>query len=142
MDRRLTIRQTWGAALMPAALAMGTLALLGCGGGGYGGNGYGGTGTPAPTPISVTVTPPNATLATANAQSFSATVSGGGGYASAQDVAWSIQEGLGSDKGGTLSNITLTSVTYTAPAAAGVYHLIATSASDGTKSATAAITVN
>ncbi|HEX9121606.1 MAG TPA: kelch repeat-containing protein [Terriglobales bacterium] len=64
-------------------------------------------------------------------QQFTATVAGSANTA----VVWSIQEG---SAGGNIDGQGI----YTAPAVAGVFHVIATSAADSTKKATAEISVN
>lgn len=76
------------------------------------------------------VTPATATIGPGATLPLTATVSG----ASDTSVTWSIQEG---SAGGVVS---ATSV-YTAPAATGTYHIIATSVSDPSRSAMATIAV-
>jgi len=71
---------------------------------------------PAPTTVAVAITPETAPLKTGATQQFTATVT----RASNTAVIWTVQE-MG---GGT---ITAAGV-YTAPATAGTYHLVATSA--------------
>jgi len=85
--------------------------------------------TAAP-PVVVMVSPATATVAAGASKAFTCSVSG------AADTActWSVQEGA---SGG---GITAAGV-YTAPSAAGGYHVVATSHADPTKSATAAVTV-
>ncbi len=99
-------------------LVIGVLYSLfqGCGGGGGGG-------------IAVSVFPGTTTVDANAGQDFSSTVTG----ASNTNVNWSVQEA----GGGTIS----ASGVYSAPAAAGTYHVVATSASDGTTKGTAAVTV-
>ncbi len=86
---------------------------------------------PTPTSASVSVAASSATTNATGTDQFTATVTG----ASNTAVTWSIQEG--SPAGGTISASGL----YTAPAAAGTYHVIATSQADSTVSATMAVTV-
>jgi hypothetical protein len=87
--------------------------------------------TPTPAPaITVTVTPPAGNVNVSQSLSFSATVTGGSGTG----VVWSVLE-VG---GGTVTS----GGVYTAPAAAGVYHIVATSAADPTRSASAEIQVH
>lgn len=80
--------------------------------------------------VAVSVTPAQATLSVGDTAAFKATVLG----ASDTSVQWSVQEGA---NGGT---ITPTGV-YTASATAGVYHIVATSAADPTRTAVATVTV-
>lgn len=79
---------------------------------------------------SVTIAPQSLGLKHGDSWNFAATVSN----ASNQTVNWSVQEG---SSGGTIS----VNGGYTAPAADGVYHVIATSKADSSKSATAIVTV-
>jgi hypothetical protein len=79
--------------------------------------------------VTVSVNPPTATVAAGGTASFSAQVGGTSNGA----VTWSVQEA----GGGTVSS----SGTYTAPATPGTYHVVATSQADGTKTASATITV-
>ncbi len=88
------------------------------------------TAPPEPVVVAVAVSPTNAALMTGGTQSFAATVTG----AADPSVAWSVQEGVA---GGTITSAGV----YTAPAAAGVYHVVATSNADPTKRATAIVTV-
>ncbi|MFP2907859.1 glycosyl hydrolase family 18 protein [Pyxidicoccus sp. 3LFB2] len=85
---------------------------------------------PAPQGVSIAVTPTSAALNTGATRTFAATVTGSPNTA----VTWSIQQGAA---GGTITNAGL----YTAPQAAGTYHVIATSLADTTKKATATVTV-
>jgi hypothetical protein len=85
------------------------------------------SGTPA---VTVSVAPLTASLLINATQSFSATVTGTANTA----VSWTVQEGAA---GG---SVTAAGV-YTAPASAGVFHVIATSQADTTKSASATVTV-
>ncbi len=84
----------------------------------------------APPPVAVAVSPKNAAVLAGAAQQFSATVTGSANTA----VIWSVQEGAA---GGAVTASGL----YTAPAAAGTYHVVATSQADATKSDSAAVTV-
>jgi len=88
-----------------------------------------------PAVVGVTVSPASATLTPSATQQFTATVSGSTNAA----VTWAVdsQDG-GNTAVGTISNDGL----YTAPAAAGVHTVMATSIADSTKSAKAAVTVN
>jgi hypothetical protein len=81
-------------------------------------------------PISLAIAPSTATLDQGATQQFTVTTTGG----SQSGVVLAIQEGA---SGGTLSAQGL----YTAPAAAGTYHVIATSTADSSKTTSAAITV-
>jgi hypothetical protein len=81
--------------------------------------------------VSVAISPSSAMVGQGATASFSATVSGTVVNAS---VTWSVQEGAA---GGTVSSAGL----YTAPQAAGTFHLVATSQADPSKNATATITV-
>ncbi|MFQ5589132.1 MAG: hypothetical protein ACE5F7_09865, partial [Nitrospiria bacterium] len=85
----------------------------------------------APQTVAVSVTPQTTTLPTGGEATFSATVSGSGNTA----VKWHIQEGA---SGGAVTS----KGEYTAPATAGTFHLVATSQADGTKTATATVTVS
>lgn len=112
--------------LMVFLLALITaFALNGCGGGGGGDNG-----------VTVKVTGPSGSIGSGASVTLTATVTGSTNKA----VTWSIVEGT--PAGGTLSNVTDTTVTYTAPkVASGVYHVKAVSKADPTKSATFTINV-
>lgn len=89
------------------------------------------TTTPPPTQgVTVTVSPTSAALTTRGTRTFTATVTGNTNTA----VTWSVQEG---SAGGTITS----AGAYTAPSAAGTYHVIATSKADTTKKATATVTV-
>jgi hypothetical protein len=87
--------------------------------------------TTQPPVVSVTLSPPSAVVHACLTTALSATVVGSGNQA----VAWSVQEGAA---GGSVSQAGV----YTAPAVAGVYHVIATSAADAAASASAALTVD
>jgi hypothetical protein len=86
-----------------------------------------------PAQISVTVAPATATVSPGGTFTFTATVTGTTG-AQSTAVTWSVQEGAG---GGSVD----ASGHYTAPAAAGTYHVVATSVADTSKKATATISV-
>lgn len=101
-------------------------AITGCGGG-----------TPPPagvqaaqTGVVVTLSPGSVNLDACEQTSFSALVTG----SSNAGVVWSVQEG---DAGGTIS----AGGVYTAPSAAGTYHVIATSSADATRSVAGTVTV-
>ena len=82
--------------------------------------------------IRVWIGPRVATLRTGESMTFAALVLGTRGQSTA--VSWSVQEGAG---GGTVDN----SGRYTAPGAAGTYHVVAASVADPSKKATATVTV-
>lgn len=82
-----------------------------------------------PQGVAVEVQPPSATLGVGGTVQFAAVVTG----TINTTVTWTVQEA----SGGAVSAGGL----YTAPAAAGTYHVVATSAADGTKTAQAVITV-
>jgi hypothetical protein len=109
-----------------AVIAFFVYAAVGCGGGGGGGGNQGGNAGP----ISVTVSPPTTSGTLGDTVNFSAQVSGTGNQA----VTWSIQEGAA---GGVVSNTGV----YTAGVVPGVYHVVATSQADASKSALATIVV-
>lgn len=85
--------------------------------------------SPPPQPISVVVSPASANVPQGGTQAFSAVVSN----ASNTAVNWKVQE----TGGGSVSNTGL----YTAPNTAGTFHVVATSQADGTKTATATVSV-
>lgn len=91
---------------------------------------------PAATPpvllptISVTILPASVQLPINASQQFNATVSG----SSNTNVTWSLQEGAAA---GTISSDGF----YTAPSIAGIYHLIATSVADPTKSVNVTLSI-
>src|SRR6266852_4383684 len=86
-----------------------------------------------PTGISVSVTPNSASTSSGSTVSFTATVTGmSAGQSNA--VTWSVQEA----GGGTVNS----SGTYTAPATAGTYHVIATSVADPSRRAPATVAVS
>jgi acyl-coenzyme A thioesterase PaaI-like protein len=86
--------------------------------------------TAAPTAVSVSVSPQTKSVSTGGTVQFTATVSGSSDTRST----WSVTEG---SSGGTVDATGL----YQAPSSAGTFHVVATSAADGTKSATATVTV-
>jgi hypothetical protein len=79
--------------------------------------------------VSVGISPPSVNVTPGAQQRFTASVSG-----SDHRVTWSVLEGAA---GGAVDGTGL----YTAPSAAGAYHLVATSVADPSRSATAAVTV-
>ncbi len=81
------------------------------------------------TAVTVSVTPTTVTRAQGTLQQFTAVVSGTQNTA----VTWTVS-------GGTLDSASANPVTYTAPAAAGVYSVTATSVEDVSKSGTATVT--
>lgn len=83
-----------------------------------------------PLPLSISVSPNAATVDQGGTKNFTASVTGTTNTA----VSWSVQEG---STGGTISSAGV----YSAPQAAGTFHVIATSKADSTKSAVAAVTV-
>lgn len=80
--------------------------------------------------VIVAISPTVATVQVSKTQSFSATVTG----AANTGVTWSVQEA----NGGSVT----TSGVYTAPAAAGIFHVMATSMADSHSSASATVTVS
>jgi hypothetical protein len=87
------------------------------------------TATP-PSVISVTISPSSAATSGCQTATFSASVTG----STNQGVTWSVLEG---SAGGAVT----AGGVYTAPRAAGTYHVVATSAADGSRSSTVAVTV-
>lgn len=81
-------------------------------------------------PVVVVVNPAAVTIAKAAKTTITATVTG----ATNTSVTWTLREGA---PAGTITQAGL----YTAPGVAGMYHVIATSNADTTKSATATVTV-
>ncbi len=81
-------------------------------------------------PVSVSIFPLAVSLPPSGAQTFAAIVTGSGNTA----VSWSVLEG---SAGGTITN----EGAYAAPQTSGTYHVMATSQSDPTKTATATVTV-
>lgn len=104
-------------------IVVGLSVALGCGGG----SSPISLGTSS---VSVAITPASASLQAGGAQVFSATVTG----SSNQAVTWGVVEAAG-------GNISAAGL-YTAPAAAGSYHVQATSGADPKKSALAAVVVS
>ncbi len=104
-------------------LLLGIVAGMTACGGGSAGNG-------STAPVTVTIAPVAATLAAGASQPFAAAVSG----ASNTTVTWSVLEGAA---GGSVSSAGL----YSAPQAAGMYHVVASSQADPRKTATAVVTV-
>ena len=85
---------------------------------------------PPPPPVTVAISPTSASVLACRTQTFSATVSNSTNGA----VTWSVQEGAA---GGSVS----TAGVYTAPSAAGTYHLVATSVAAPASTATVPVTV-
>lgn len=88
------------------------------------------TAPPPPPVVALTVSPMTAAVDACQTVPFTATVTG----SSNQAVTWAVQEGAA---GGAIS----TGGVYTAPSAAGTYHVVATSAADPAKVVTASVTV-
>jgi len=86
--------------------------------------------TAAPVAVAITISPTSATLVAGATRQFTASVTGSTNTA----VTWTIQEGAA---GGAVSAAGL----YTAPAAAGTYHVVSRSQADTSKTATATVTV-
>jgi hypothetical protein len=84
----------------------------------------------APAPVAVAVSPASASVATSASQTFTCSVTGSTNTA----CNWAVSEGAA---GGSISAAGV----YTAPAAAGASHVVATSQADTTKTATAVVTV-
>src|SRR5579859_2202859 len=103
-----------------AALVL-CLGIVGCGGGNT---------TAAQPKVSIAIIPAAITVPQGGSQTFFATVQGSGNTA----VNWTVQEGAG---GGTVTSAGI----YTAPQAAGTYHVIATSQANNTVGASAVVTV-
>lgn len=97
-----------------AAATVAVLTMTGCS------SGSSPAAAPSTSGPSVAVVPSTAMVAVGASQAFSATVAG----AAAAQVTWSILEGAA---GGTITSSGL----YTAPAAAGTYHVVATDAANG-----------
>ena len=110
--------------MMIALLIVTVVAASGCGGGSAS------SPLPPPPAISVQISPTSATVLQGATQTFTATVRGTTNTA----VAWSVQEGA---VGGTIT----AAGSYSAPATAGAFHVIATSQADTNKTATATISV-
>lgn len=88
------------------------------------------TGVAAPSAIAVQVEPPSAQVGAGGTVSFSAVVTG----TANTSVTWTVQEGAA---GGSVTAVG----TYTAPAGAGTFHVVATSQADSSKAAAATVTV-
>jgi len=86
--------------------------------------------TPPGPSIAVTVTPHTTSMLAGASLAFNATVTGTSNIA----VSWQVQEG---PTGGAITSAGV----YTAPSAAGTYHVVATSQADSSKSDTATVTV-
>lgn len=88
--------------------------------------------SPAPAPLAITISifPDSLSIRRGNSWNFAASVANSGD----QTVSWTIQEG---SAGGVIGDTGV----YTAPASAGVYHIVATSKADSSKSATATVSV-
>jgi len=110
------------------ALAVLTLAV-GCEGAAVGQGGGGGGGGGAGQSVAVRISPTQAQVGSGGVADFTATVTG----TANTSVAWSVTE----SGGGTVN----ASGGYTAPSSTGTFHVVATSAADSTKSATAVVTV-
>ena len=104
----------------PIVAALGLLLLAGCGGG---------DSTTPPPSVSVSISPSSVTVGALGTQSFTATVAN----ATSSAVNWSASAGTIVSAGNTGM--------YTAPLAGGNYTVTATSVEDGTKSASASVTV-
>jgi hypothetical protein len=93
-------------------------------------------------PVSVSIAPPSASVAVSMPQAFSATVQND---AQNKGVTWSLSgAGCSGATCGTLSNVTTTSVTYTAPTSVpspATVTVTATEVADTTKSAAAVVTI-
>src|SRR5277367_6356811 len=100
------------------------------------------TGSVAPPPISVSLSPSAASVQVSQSVPFIATLHND---SQEKGVTWSLSgAGCSGATCGSLSNVTTTSVTYTAPVSAptpATVTLLATSVTDSTKSASAALTV-
>ncbi|MBL0312801.1 MAG: hypothetical protein IPP78_08820 [Holophagaceae bacterium] len=110
-----------------SALTLSVLGLLACS--------SGGGSQPQPPTTTVTLNPSTATLAPGATQQFSATVAN----ASNTSVTWTVTEGA---TGGSVNASGLYSAPATVSGASATFHVVATSVADGTKSATATVTVN
>ncbi len=85
----------------------------------------------SPAPVSLSVSPANGSVGVGGTQAFTATVTGSAN----KGVTWSVREGTA---GGTMDS----GGNYTAPGTIGVYHVIATSQANTTKTATVPVTVH
>jgi hypothetical protein len=115
MPSRITTRALAALPLLLAACTASTHGTTGNGGGGGG--------------VAIRVTPPLARISPGTATTFGALVTG----ATDTSVHWTVSEA----GGGTVDG----NGVYTAPATQGVYHVVASSAADVTKSATAEVDV-
>jgi hypothetical protein len=115
-------------ATVPSGAGTGTLSVTNPGGTATSSGVFTVTAGPA---INVVVTPSVVSLTTGASVSLAASVTSTANTA----VTWSMS-------GGTLSDITATTVTWTAPQVAGTYTVTATSQADGTRSAVATFRVN
>src|SRR5271170_3992600 len=101
------------------------------------------TGSVAPPPISVSLSPSAASVQASQSARFVATIQND---SQEKGVTWSLSgAGCSGATCGSLSNVTTTSVTYTAPVSAptpATVTLLATSVTDSTKSASATLTVS
>jgi chitinase len=124
------------------------LAAMGCSSGGGGGNG-GANASTSTVKVTVTIDPMTVTVAHGGTVTFrgsqkTETMSGFADDVVIDDnrtaLTWVVQEGA---SGGTLSPDAYDSdsFTYTAPAAVGTYHVVATSTADKTVSVTSVVTV-
>ncbi len=109
--------------LVTGCVGSGTVSSTGASPGGSGNVG-------PPAAVSVTISPQSLVMKHGDNWAFAAAATN----ANDPTVIWSIQEGL---RGGAVSDIGV----YTAPAANGIYHVIATSKADPTKSATTTVNV-
>ncbi|MBI5494518.1 MAG: hypothetical protein HY904_05780 [Deltaproteobacteria bacterium] len=82
-------------------------------------------------PVAVSLTPATASLTAGTSRAFTATVTGSTNTA----VTWTVQEG---SAGGSITSAGV----YTAPATAGVFHVVVTSQADTTRSASATVSVS
>lgn len=103
-----------------AAIPLATWAVIACGGS---------HDTAAAASVTVSVRPPAAVLAPGGTQAFAASVTG----TADTSVVWSVTDA----NGGTVD----ATGRYTAPAATGTFHVVATSAADPTRTASAIVTV-
>ncbi|WP_182911928.1 glycoside hydrolase family 18 protein [Sphingomonas cavernae] len=112
------------------AILLAVAALLAACGGGSGDQGGDAPPPPPPPVVQVSVAPADIAIAPAAIQQFSCTVTGNANT----QCTWRVQEGAA---GGTVSAAGL----YTAPAAAGIFHVIAASVADPGRTATATVRV-
>jgi hypothetical protein len=113
-----TARSTW-----KLGVALAAFVAAACSGGSTARDG------PSAQGIAVTITPDSATLVAGSQLAFTASVSG----TADPSTTWSIAEG---EAGGSIGAEGL----YTAPASAGSYHVVATSAASPQSAATATVT--